>query len=59
MKNVSTPKNNPTTQGSPLADRTHHDVKTDKKQNGITNAGGQRSDQTSNKDNDRKHDHKK
>jgi len=54
MKNVSNPKNNPQAQGNPTADRAHHDVKIDKKQNGISNAGGQRSDQTSNKDNQRK-----
>jgi hypothetical protein len=41
-------------QGSPTSDRAHHEVKNDKKQNGITNGGGQRSDQTSNKDNQRK-----
>ena len=54
MKNVSTPKNNPTVQGGSTADRGNHDIKIDKKENGITNAGGQRSDQTSNKDNQRK-----
>lgn len=54
MKNVSNPKNNPQVQGNTTADRAHHDVKIDKKQNGISNAGGQRSDQTSNKDNQRK-----
>ncbi|WP_421941501.1 hypothetical protein [Pedobacter sp.] len=54
MKNVSMPKNNPTVQGNSIADRANHDLKTDKKQNGITNGGGQRSDQTSNKDNARK-----
>ncbi|MCY1524037.1 hypothetical protein D9M68_589540 [compost metagenome] len=54
MKNMNLPKNNPTTQGSPVADRTNHSVKADKKMTGITNGGGQRSDQTSNKDNDRK-----
>jgi len=54
MKDVNIPKNNPTTQGSSIADRAHHDVKIDKKMNGITNGGGQRSDQTSNKDNARK-----
>ena len=59
MKNVNTPKNNQTTQGSPVADRAHHDVKIDKKMNGITNGGGQRSDQTSNKDNARKREAKK
>ncbi|PWS27645.1 hypothetical protein DHW03_08650 [Pedobacter yonginense] len=59
MKNVSTPKNNPTGQGSSIADRANHDVKVDKKIQGITNGGGQRSDQTSNKDNQRKQDNKK
>ncbi|WP_439461338.1 hypothetical protein [Pedobacter sp. GSP4] len=59
MKNMSTPKNNPTVQGSSIADRANHDVKTDKKIQGITNGGGQRSDQTSNKDNQRKYDNKK
>lgn len=54
MKNVSTPKNNPTVQGSSKADRAIHNPKFDKKENGITNGGGQRSDQTSNKDNERK-----
>lgn len=58
MKNTNIPKNNPTTQGSPIADRAHHDVKVDKKMNGITNGGGQRSDQTSNKDNARKRENK-
>ena len=58
MKKVSTPKNNPTTQGSSTADRTNHDIKIDKKINGVSNGGGQRSDQTSNKDNTRKHEHK-
>lgn len=41
-------------QGKPTSDRAFHDVKDDKKQQGITNGGGQRSDQTSNKDNQRK-----
>lgn len=58
MKDVKTPKNNPTTQGSTVADRAHHDIKIDKKMNGISNGGGQRSDQTSNKDNTRKHENK-
>ncbi|MCZ4242836.1 hypothetical protein [Pedobacter punctiformis] len=58
MKNTNTPKNNPTTQGSSIADRANHDIKTDKKIQGITNGGGQRSDQTSNKDNERKREHK-
>ena len=54
MKTANTPKNNPTVQGSPTADRANHNVKLDKKENGISNSGGQRSDQTSNKDNQRK-----
>lgn len=58
MKDVNMPKNNPTTQGSPIADRTNHSVKDDKKMHGITNGGGQRSDQTSNKDNARKRENK-
>ena len=58
MKDVNTPKNNPTTQGSPIADRTNHSVKDDKKMQGINNGGGQRSDQTSNKDNARKRENK-
>jgi hypothetical protein len=47
-------KNGMREQGNPTSDRAHHDVKNDKKQQGITNGGGQRSDQTSNKDNQRK-----
>lgn len=54
MKNQFTPKNNPTVQGGSTADRANHNLRTDKKENGITNAGGQRADQTSNKDNQRK-----
>ncbi|MNR11764.1 hypothetical protein D3C85_1280810 [compost metagenome] len=45
-------------QGNPTSDRIHHSVKDDKKQQGITNGGGQRSDQTSNKDNARKREQK-
>ncbi|MCX2481867.1 hypothetical protein [Pedobacter sp. MR2016-24] len=54
MKNQQDSKLAANGQGNPTADRAHHDVKNDKKQQGITNAGGQRSDQTSNKDNERK-----
>ncbi|WP_461788852.1 hypothetical protein [Pedobacter sp.] len=54
MKNNNSPKNNAGTNHSTIADRAHNDVKQDKKKVGITNAGGQRSDQTSNKDNERK-----
>jgi len=54
MKNQQDSKHSVNGQGNPTADRAHHDVKSDKKQQGITNGGGQRSDQTSNKDNVRK-----
>jgi hypothetical protein len=54
MKNQTNPKNNPTVQGNPTADRANHNIKTDKKENGISNAGGQSANQTSNKDNARK-----
>jgi len=54
MKSTNLPKNNGRVHGSTIADRAHYDVKLDKKKTGITNAGGQRSDQTSNKDNERK-----
>ncbi len=53
MKDVTTPKNNPTVQGGSKADRANHNIKLDKKKVGISNSGGQRSDQTSNKDNQR------
>lgn len=59
MKRTKTPIHNPEDQGYPTSDRANHDVSTDKKIQGISNAGGQRSDQTSNKDNQRKHDNKK
>ncbi|MFP5079392.1 hypothetical protein [Pedobacter sp. JCM 36344] len=45
-------------QGNPTSDRAFHNAKDDKKQIGITNGGGQRSDQTSNKDNARKREKK-
>lgn len=54
MNKEQNPKNMSQDQGHPTSDRAHHDVKTDKKMQGITNGGGQRSDQTSNKDNARK-----
>jgi len=54
MKSTNLPKNNGRVHGSTIADRANNDVKLDKKKIGITNAGGQRSDQTSNKDNERK-----
>lgn len=54
MKNQSIPKHLGNQQGKSTSDRVHNDVKLDKKMKGISNAGGQRSDQTSNKDNARK-----
>lgn len=59
MKNQSSAKQGlQNNQGTPTADRSNHSVKNDKKQMGITNGGGQRSDQTSNKDNARKRENK-
>ncbi|WP_316840204.1 hypothetical protein [Pedobacter gandavensis] len=54
MNKEQHPKKSTSNQGNPTSDRAHHSVKDDKKQTGITNGGGQRSDQTSNKDNTRK-----
>lgn len=54
MKSQQELKNTGSMQGRPTSDRAYHDVKVDKKIQGITNGGGQRSDQTSNKDNERK-----
>jgi hypothetical protein len=54
MKKEQDPKLSAQGKGQTTADRAHHNVKDDKKQQGITNGGGQRSDQTSNKDNERK-----
>lgn len=46
-------------QGRSTSDRAFTDHKEDMKQKGISNGGGQRSDQTSNRDNERKHENKK
>ena len=54
MKTQVNQKNPKDQQGNPTSDRLYHDVKQDKKQQGISNQGGQRTDQTSNKDNERK-----
>ena len=54
MKNNQDLKHTGSPQGNPTSDRAFHNAKDDKKQQGITNGGGQRSDQTSNKDNERK-----
>jgi hypothetical protein len=50
MKNQGNQNNS---QGNTTADRNFTDHKETQKQQGISNGGGQRSDQTSNKDNDR------
>jgi hypothetical protein len=42
------------TQGKPTSDRAFSDHNAEMKQNGISNGGGQRSDQTSNRDSERK-----
>jgi hypothetical protein len=52
-------KNNNNGQGNSTADRAFTDAKETQKQKGISNAGGQRSDQTSSKDSDHKPEHKK
>lgn len=54
MKDEQQPKNTNNEQGKTTSNRAHDDVKLDKKKVGISNSGGQRSDQTSNKDNERK-----
>lgn len=54
MKKTDVLKNNVGEQGNTTADRLHKDVKSHKKQQGISNSGGQRSDQTSNKNNERR-----
>jgi hypothetical protein len=48
------PKHTEQEQGNPTSDRAHFNAKDEKKIHGISNGGGQRSDQTSNKDNARK-----
>ncbi|MEJ5962454.1 hypothetical protein [Pedobacter immunditicola] len=58
MSKEKNPKHSEQQQGNPTSDRAHHDVKEDKKMQGISNSGGQRSDQTSNKDNARKRENK-
>lgn len=50
MKNQGNQNNG---QGSTTADRNFTDHKETQKQQGVSNGGNQRSDQTSNKDNDR------
>jgi len=43
-------KNNQNGQGNSTADRAFNDAKEAQKQKGVSNAGGQRSDQTSSRD---------
>ncbi|MDB5287744.1 MAG: hypothetical protein JWR05_2693 [Mucilaginibacter sp.] len=52
-------KNSNNGQGNSTADRAFNDAKENQKQKGISNAGGQRSDQTSSKDSTHKPEHKK
>lgn len=54
MKNQPNQKNTGNIQGKTTSDRAFHNPKQDKKQQGVSNGGGHRSDQTSNKDNQRK-----
>ncbi|MEQ7799622.1 hypothetical protein ABDJ41_07380 [Pedobacter sp. ASV1-7] len=54
MKNQPHQKSTGNDQGKPTSDRFFHNPKQDKKQQGVSNSGGHRSDQTSNKDNQRK-----
>lgn len=58
MKTQET-KNNVAGQGSSTADRAFVDAKETQKQNGVTNGGSQRSDQTSSRDGAHKPQHKK
>jgi hypothetical protein len=50
---------NKNAQGTTTADRNFIDQKDVQRSKGISNGGGQRSDQTSNRDNDRKQENKK
>jgi len=54
MKNQQDLKHTGNEQGRTTSDRVYRSAKQDKKMTGITNGGGQRSDQTSNRDNERK-----
>lgn len=54
MKNQPNQKNSRNEQGKTTSDRVFHNLKQDKKERGISNGGGHRSDQTSSIDNKRK-----
>jgi hypothetical protein len=59
MKNQQNLSRGAVTQGNSTSDRGFFDQKAAKKQAGVSNGGGQRSDQTSNRDNDRKRENHK
>jgi hypothetical protein len=52
-------KKNGNMQGSTTADRNFNQQREDKKQQGVSNSGGQRSDQTSSRDSMHKPEHRK
>ncbi len=59
MMKAQDARNNDNGQGRSTSDRAFMDQKNEMKQRGVSNGGGQRSDQTSNRDNDRKHENKR
>ena len=59
MKTQPDGKKSGNMQGTATADRALTNLREDKKQQGISNAGGQRSDQTSSKESMHKPEHKK
>jgi hypothetical protein len=59
MKAQESFKTNNNGQGQPTSDRAHADQNLRLKERGISNGGGQRSDQTSNKNSMHKPEHKK
>lgn len=59
MKTQADVKTSGNMQGSSTADRAFNNIREDQKQKGISNAGGQRSDQTSSKNSMHKPGHKK
>lgn len=58
MKTQQDVKKSGNMQGRSTSDRAFANQREDQKSKGISNGGGQRSDQTSNRDNMRKHDHR-
>jgi hypothetical protein len=59
MKTQQDLKSGGNIQGSSTSDRAFYDQKSAQKRAGISNGGGQRSDQTSNRDSNRKQENKK